>query len=504
MSFRYDTRGITLGLVFLGGLVAAIVLGRAVAFGQFEKVAAIIATVFGCTLVLALGRRYWYAIPVTLALQLPTFQLGSRNIDLGELSIMACSLVFITRLAFKRERLSLFTPLNAAFLCYVGWVTLVYCLHPIGLAGFGSAMGGARFYFQVYLAFAALIIISSQDITEADIKWVFGLIIVGTFLSLGRTLIEYFVLGRQIGVAGLAIETEGYYTWHQELAGPAMNIVMIMFSYWPPSKIFTLSRPWRWFLYLLCIPVVLLSGKRGAVIPLLGLPMVSAILRREYRFITVFGIAVVIGLSTLLIGQGNFFDLPLTAQRALSWLPADWDPQLKYLKGGNDDFRAALREIAWEKIKENPWISDGFSVDIQRTTQEFAMTQMMGAPDIRDQVMIYAMGKAWHNTWLGYAADFGIPLSVIQAFVFLIGIVTSYRVYRATKENTWFHMLAAYAFMFFLRDVAFSHTSGHSALDAFSRWWLYGMVFALARQFLDNKKRRPETPNERVWKKAAN
>ena len=482
--------------------MAAIVLGRAVAFGEFEKVAAIIAAVFGGTLVLALGRRYWYAIPVTLALQLPTFQLGARNIDLGELSILACSLIFITRLAFKRERLAIITPLNGIFLCYVGWVTLVYCLHPIGLAGFGSEMGGARFYFQVYLALAALIIISSQDITEADIKWVFWLIVLGTFLSLGRTLIEYFVLGRQMGVAGVQIETEGYYTWHQELAGPATTIVLVLFSYWAPSKIFSLSHPWRWLLYVLCIPVVLLSGKRGAVIPLFGFPVISAILRREYRFIAVFGIVVAVALSTLLIGQGNYFDLPLTAQRALSWLPGDWDPGLRHLKGGTDEFRAALREIAWEKIQANPWISDGFSVDIQRTTQEFAMTQMMGTPDVRDQVMIYAMGKAWHNTWLGYAADFGIPLSVIQAFVFLVGIVTSYRVFRATKENTWFHMLAAYALMFFLRDVAFSHTSGHSALDAFGRWWLYGMVFALARQFLHDKKRMPETSNETARLKA--
>jgi len=492
---RFDSRGATLGLTVLGGLVAAIVLGQAVAYGEFEKVAGIIAAVFGATLVLALGRRYWYAIPVSLALQLPTFQMGARNIDLGELSIAVCSLVFITRLAFKRERFLVFTPLNAVFLCYIGWVTLVYCLHPIGLAGFGSEMGGGRFYLQLYLALASLIITSSQDITEDDIKWLFGLIVLGTFLSLGRTLFEYFVLGHQLGVAGVDLETIGYYTWHQELAGPALMVVMLMFSYWAPSQIFALSHPWRGLLYVLCIPVVLLSGKRGAVIPLFGAPMVSAILHKESRYVALFGIVVAIGLSTVIIGQGNFFDLPLTAQRALSWLPADWDPGLKYL-GGNDDFRAALREIAWEKIQANPWISDGFSVNIQEASGQFAMTQMMGAQDIRDQVMIYALGKAWHNTWLGYAADFGIPLSVIQAFVFLVVIVTSYRVYRATKENKWFHMLAAYAFMLSLRDVVLSHTSGHSAMDAFSRWWLYGMVFALARQFLYDKKRRSETSNE--------
>jgi hypothetical protein len=488
MSYRFDNRGVTLGFALLGGLAAAIVLGRAVAFGQFEKVAAIISLVFGATLVLALGRRYWYAIPVTLALQLPTFQVGARNIDLGELSIMACTLIFITRLAFKREQFAIFTLRNTPFILYIAWVTMVYCLHPIGFAGIGSMMGGARFYLQVYLAFAALVIIASQDITEEDIKWVFWLVIGGSFLSLGRTLLEYFVLGRQIGVAGLEVETEGFYTWHQALASPALVILLMMFSYWAPSKIFTMSHPWRGFLYILCIPAVLLSGKRAATLQLLGFPAISALLRRELRFIVVFAVSIFVGLSVVIYGQGNIFSLPLAGQRALSWLPGDWDPELRQLKGGNDDFRKALREIAWEEIQRDPWISDGFSVDIAQTSQQYHMTVMMGAPDIRDQVMVYAMGKAWHNTWLGYSADFGIPLAVIQAFIFLTGIAVSYRLFYATKEATWFRMVAAYALMTFIRDVLASHTSGHSASDAFSRWWIYGMVFALARQLIDDKK----------------
>lgn len=487
MSIRYDSRGITLGLALLVGLAAAVVLGRAVAYGQFEKAAMILTAVFGATMVLGLGRRYWYAIPVTLAIQLPTFQIGARNIDLGELAIVACALIFITRFAFKRERFAIFTLRNTPFLLFVAWVTLVYGLHPIGFAGIGSAMGGARFYLQVYLAFAALIILASQDITEQDIKWVFGLVVLGTFLSLARTLLEYFVLGRVIGVAGMEVETEGYYTWHQALASPALVILMIMFSYWAPSRIFAMSHPWRAALYALCIPAVLLSGKRAGAVQLFAIPAVSAFLRREFRFIVAFAIFLVVGLTVIIYGQGNLFSLPLAGQRALSWLPGDWDPELRHLRGGSDDFRKALRELAWEEIQRDPFISDGFSVDIAETSQQYHMTLMMGTADIRDQVMVYAMGKAWHNTWLGYSADFGIPLAVFQAFIFLVGLVTSYKLFGATKENTWFHMVAAYAFMTVLRDIMASHTSGHSSGDAFSRWWIYGMVFALARQFLDTR-----------------
>lgn len=488
-DFRYDNRGVTLGFAVLGGLIAALILGRAVAYGEFEKIAAIISAVFASTLILGLGRRYWYAIPVTLALDLPTFQVGARNVDLGELSIAICTVVFISRLALKRERIAIFTPYHTAFLCFVAWITLVFALHPVGLAGFGSAVGGARFYVQIYLAFAALIIVSSQEITESDIKWVFGLIIFGTFLDLGRTLLEYLVLGRALGVAGLELETEGYYTWHQALSGPAMVIALVMFSYWAPSKILSMTHPWRFALYVLCIPAIVLSGKRAALVQLFMIPAISAFLRREFRFIFIFGILVAVGLTVVSLGQGNLFHLSLTAQRTLSWLPADWDSEMKSYRSGNDGFRTALREIAWEQVQHSPWISDGFSVDINETTGQFAMNQMTGAPDIRDQVMVYALGKAWHNTWLGYSADFGIPLAIIQAFIFLTGIVTAYRLFYATSEGTWYRMFAAYALIFFVRDVAVSHIGGHSALDAFGRWWLYGMVIALARQLLRSRQR---------------
>ena len=490
-DFRYDNRGFTLGVAVLGGLIAAFILGRAVANEDFAKIAAIISAVFASTLILGLGRRYWIAIPVALALNLPTFQVGARNVNLGELSIVICTVVFITRLALKRERLIVFTPYHTAFLCFVAWITLVFAIHPVGLAGLGSAVGGARFYAQIYLAFAALIIVSSQEITESDIKWVFGLIVVGTFLDLGRTLLEYLVLGRALGVAGLELETEGYYTWHQALSGPGMVVAIIMFSYWAPSKIFNMGQPWRGFVYFLCIPLIVLSGKRAAIAQLFALPVVSAILRKEYRFVVSFGLVMVLGLTFVVFGQGSIFSLPMAGQRALSWLPADWDPDLTSLRGGSDDFRQALRDIAWEEIQRDPWISDGFSVDIQETAGQYAMNQITGAPDIRDQVMGLALGKAWHNTWLGYSADFGIPLAIIQAFIFLTGIVLSYRLFRATRENTWVHMLAAYAFFFFLRDVAFSNTSGHTALDAFGRWWLYGMVIAAARQLLPSKRHGP-------------
>ena len=40
-------------------------------------------------------------------------------------------------------------------------------------------------------------------------------------------------------------------------------------------------------------------------------------------------------------------------------------------------------------------------------------------------------------------------------------------------------LLSGDLFLFVSRDLAFTHASGHSALDAFSRWWLYGTLISI-------------------------
>jgi hypothetical protein len=36
-----------------------------------------------------------------------------------------------------------------------------------------------------------------------------------------------------------------------------------------------------------------------------------------------------------------------------------------------------------------------------------------------------------------------------------------------------------YLFIYTVRDVVASHTSGHTALDAWNRWWMYGILVAV-------------------------
>ena len=191
------------------------------------------------------------------------------------------------------------------------------------------------------------------------------------------------------------------------------------------------------------------------------------------------------GLAFLVMGHGQWFNLPLVAQRTISWLPGDWDPELQGIRGGSDEWRAELRYTALQVIKRDPFLGRGFAIDISETITAIGMGERGGEIDI--QVAAYALGRAWHNTWLGYAADFGIPLSVIQAIIYLSILVLSAKCFNFYGSRNLLGVFAMYILIFTVRDLAASNTSGHTALDAFARWWMYGLVVAIYYQMRPEK-----------------
>jgi O-antigen ligase len=111
--------------------------------------------------------------------------------------------------------------------------------------------------------------------------------------------------------------------------------------------------------------------------------------------------------------------------------------------------------------------------------------------DMYIQVAGAALGRSWHNTWLGYAADFGIPLSVIQAVLYLSILVLCYRCFKFYGNASMLGVFAVYLLIFTIRDLIASHTSGHSALDAWHRWWMYGILISIYYAIPRQKKSAP-------------
>jgi hypothetical protein len=208
-------------------------------------------------------------------------------------------------------------------------------------------------------------------------------------------------------------------------------------------------------------------------------------MNRQFVYFPIALAAICMMVAVFVGGQGQLFNLPLVAQRTLSWLPGEWDPELESIRGGSDDWRAEVRRVALANIQRDPWIGRGFSVDISETLTAVGMQRYGG--DVEVQAAAYALGRSWHNTWLGYAADFGIPFSIMQGVLWISVLILAARCFKYFGNRSMFGVFSLYVFIFTSRDVIASWTSGHSAIDAFERWWMYGILVAIYVQSLAAK-----------------
>jgi hypothetical protein len=207
-------------------------------------------------------------------------------------------------------------------------------------------------------------------------------------------------------------------------------------------------------------------------------PILGSIIYRQYSYVWLGAVAAVLLSITVILGHGEYFQLPLQAQRALSFLPAEWDTELRQMELGADPFRESLRRFAMENIERHPIVGKGFAIEYSEIIGQLMATKYVGGGG-DSQAAPFAVGRSWHNRWLGYAADFGIPLSIIQAMLYITVLVISYKAIRKLPLGSPQFIVSGYIFIYTMRDLMASHTSGHSAIDAYDRWWMYGVLFSL-------------------------
>jgi hypothetical protein len=459
------------------GIVMAFFMGRAAGQGQLMHIALVFGVMIGAPLLLSLGKNYWYLIPASLLSGLPAVPFGGRNIELAELSIILCFGIFISRVAFKLDKLVLWRATHIPIYLYIGWVLFIFCLYPVGLAVFGAATMGARFYIQLVLAFMAFIVIASRELTEKDCKWMIGFILAGSFVSSTYYITSFLLFGPGDEILNPGSDTEGFYTWHQNIAGPALAATFLLFAWKKPSEVLGFKNPLLLLIYLCAIVLVLLSGKRTALAAAFLAPLVAAIVFRQYFYLFAAGLLAVLFSGIVVWGHGSAFVFPLQVQRTLSWMPAQWDSEFRHMESGADSFRASLRRFAVENIKRDPIIGKGFAIEYSEIIGQMMATRYVGGGD--SQAAPYAIGRAWHNTWLGYAADFGIPLSFVQALIYITVLIVSFRAARSFTIGSPQLILSIYILIYTTRDILVSHVVGHSSLDAWHRWWMYGLLFSL-------------------------
>jgi hypothetical protein len=182
---------------------------------------------------------------------------------------------------------------------------------------------------------------------------------------------------------------------------------------WGIRGIFSLGRPWRIILFVMALLLGLLGGFRSMEI------MVALLLICQFSVEGLWGtrfLPMLLGLAVLggVLLFGLSENMPLAAQRAVSFLPVKVDPIVEYDAAASVEWRLDMWRVLVPQIPKYLWLGKGYAIDPDELY--FAMVGR-GAEDVAAQASLVA--GDYHNGPLTVILPLGI-WGVI-AFIWLLG-----------------------------------------------------------------------------------
>ena len=448
-----------------------------------RNVAGIVAfSLVGLTAILVLDRRYWLLLPILSITRVSIPGLPFNGTEIG------CLLIFVThgfRLALRRDESTLFRRDVLVVFPMLGWMFIVWMLNPVGLAMFQSRVIGGRFYFDITIGFLTFLSLASLRLDESDAKWLFY-VLLGSFLFyLVRAVVfpEADPDSLVLADTGLEAEVSARYAFIT-----CSSIFVLLFAKWSVRDI--VSSPFR-LVVLLCLALLTVySGKRQALGTIALVPFLRMFLKRRDVLLTCsLAFLAAVLLLFAVAGDGTFYTLPRSVKRALAVVAPRYERETA--GGIHDIFRQEMRKESYSLIRENPWFGrKGFAMDLENT----AWIHFGGG--LTSSYAGHAYAGNWHNMWLAYACDFGLPGLVLAVLFWLYLVRFVFGSCYEVSVGVFLPVCCLYYSYEILSSLAFSWVSGHSAHSTYMTWIQYGFLIAIIHGYRESQERIPFTVSE--------
>jgi len=361
------------------GLVLAIVIGNAVGSSDMRLVAGLVAAIPVVVIFVQLKTNIWVLLPIGWYLtgRLPWLPVPFTVRDLCFITVIIFfTLFFATRALPWRRKLG-----TLDYLIYINlaYLATVYARNPAGFWAMQTSIVGGRPYFEIALALGGFIILSRVRLTDLIAKifplffivptWSVALLdVIGRLApQTGYALNALYTGVGPSGVTGaLQQDAKLGETRMTGLVQAGLSAMIALCSKYNPITLISPLYPGRLLLVCLSLTAIFLSGFRGALLFVLVAFLLSVVLRRKIRDLWVASAAAVIFILSLIIVQGSLLQLPLTMQRALSWLPGDWNQEAVADAEGSSRWRFEMWAWAWNDdriLRDRVW-GQGFGLSI--------------------------------------------------------------------------------------------------------------------------------------------
>ena len=336
-------------------------------------------------------------------------------------------------------------------------------MNPTGLNVFGSRTVGMRYYLTILLSYFSFLVLTTIKINEKNAKILFWSLFVGYSCALVKDILTASLLGKVDFFEMSEVEFSGRYEFLS-----AMYLFVLCYAKYDLLKIFSNFRLILFLIASACM--VVFSGKRLGLF-LIGItPFLKALVYKKHKlltFICYFIVAFV--LIFAVVADGTVYNFPESVKRSLSIVVPKY--RIKTSTGVQDEFRYEVRLRAKNIIRQNMWFG--------RKGYAFNANDVIWLKYSRNNIDYVVSTGGWHNTWLAFSCDFGIPSAILWG-IFLIYLIKF--LYKSTRDTKDFPHITCCLFFYMVLlyvPIILSNTTGHVASTTKSFWITSGIVCAL-------------------------
>lgn len=469
-------------LVGIIGLIGAVTLGFFIGSSDFKPLLLGLLVIAGLAFWFGTGQWFW---PLTIASAYlgGTFPiLGGSFTPFQILMAIGVGKFVIEEVIMRRK--SFATVNRPLLLTLVGFMAIItaHGIHDrFGMRFLGSSLWGGRNYINVYVGLIAFFV--TQSISVAPKTWnrlpYLVLAVTGFDLSIAAITTVFPSLIYKIYPFYSAVGTAGItelLTGQEDLTGRVHafanfggTLALVVLAAISVPRLFRLQS----LKYLALIGggalLTIYSGFRSALANLLVTFMAAGYRDLRFRILAFVPViaALLFGLSAF---NSSVHPLPKQMQRALVFLPGDWDIDMARDARGSNDFRGKVWTVWWrEYFPDHPLLGRGFGFRSEYTTLSIF------TPESQDYQRMVEVGNIHNGLFAALDA-----VGIVGTFFFLVwNVLLLWRTFRVTfdKSNP-----AGFAFRFLALVLAVSiicYWFGATTLGNF-----LPLQFALAGIFL--------------------
>jgi hypothetical protein len=422
------------------GILLAFYAGNYVAEENYTPIAAVLGFLVILSAVFGLGASIYLLIPLCWELtgQIPILPLP---FSVRQLVLVLASGVFIFGFIFKvnREK-SRLKPIDIWIWVNIIYLIITFIRNPVGFAAIanGERVGGKP-YVDVVLGIMGYLMLSRFKIS-AKLSRKIPMIVLCTVLfngiagavqmflpALGAYLGKFYSLFAADASAGIGEFSinETRFGFLQKLG---IILILTIVSRVSPLRLISVNHLGSLIIYILGYIMIFLSGFRNALVSSILYSLISTFLRDRFVGVVRLGaLAFVLAVLGILMTFTNI-QVPLTFQRALCFLPGNWDEDAVINARNSSEWRVEMwkQALTTDKYIHNKLLGDGFGylrADYERTVGILTGSIQVGN-GAEAQMEMFLLDGDYHSGPVGtirFVGYFGLVL-LLPLFYLMIRV----------------------------------------------------------------------------------